>query len=123
MATLKEHETDVLVIGAGNAALVAAETAYDAGLKVTVLERAPKERRGGNSAFSGGLFRFAFKDFEHVKEIIKDSPGIDFKERERGALSHRYVLRRSHARHRRSRRPDTLGNAGDQIGGSRHLDG
>ena len=80
MATLKEHETDVLVIGAGNAALVSAETAYDAGLKVTVLERAPKERRGGNSAFSGGLFRFAFKDFEHVKEIIKDSPGIDFKD-------------------------------------------
>jgi tricarballylate dehydrogenase len=80
VATLKEHETDVLVSGAGNAALVAAETAYDAGLKVTVLERAPKERRGGNSAFSGGLFRFAFKDFEHVKEIIKDSPGIDFKD-------------------------------------------
>ena len=49
---LKELATDLLVIGAGNAALVAAETAYDAGLKVTVLERAPKQRRGGNSAFS-----------------------------------------------------------------------
>ena len=33
---LKELATDLLVIGAGNAALVAAETAYDAGLKVTV---------------------------------------------------------------------------------------
>lgn len=80
MATLNEVETDVLVIGAGNAALVAAEAAYDAGMKVIALERAPKQRRGGNSAFSGGLFRFAFKDFEHVKEIIKDTPGIDFKD-------------------------------------------
>jgi len=80
VATTREIETDVLVIGAGNAALVAAEAAYDSGVKVTVLERAPKERRGGNSAFSGGLFRFAYKDFEHVKEIIKDTPGIDFKD-------------------------------------------
>ena len=80
MATLKELETDVLIIGAGNAALVAAEAAYDAGLKVTALERAPKERRGGDSAFSGGLFRFAFKDFEHVKEIVKETPGVEFKD-------------------------------------------
>jgi tricarballylate dehydrogenase len=80
LANITETKTDVLVIGAGNAALVAAEAAYDAGLKVTTLERAPKERRGGNSAFSGGLFRFAFKDFEHVKEIVKETPGIEFKD-------------------------------------------
>jgi tricarballylate dehydrogenase len=80
VANLNEISTDVLVIGAGNAALVAAEAAYDAGMKVIALERAPKPRRGGNSAFSGGLFRFAFKDFEHVKEIIKDTPGIDMKD-------------------------------------------
>lgn len=78
MANLKEIETDVLIVGAGNAALVAAEAAYDAGLKVTTLERAPKERRGGNSHFSGGLFRFAFSDFEHVKEIVKETPGVEF---------------------------------------------
>jgi tricarballylate dehydrogenase len=80
VANLKELETDVLVIGAGNAALVAAEAAYDAGLKVTTLERAPKARRGGNSAFSGGLFRFAFSDFEHVKEIVQETPGVEFKD-------------------------------------------
>ena len=80
MANLKEIETEVLVVGAGNAALVAAEGACDAGMKVMALERAPKPRRGGNSAFSGGLFRFAFSDFEHVKEIIQDTPGIDMKD-------------------------------------------
>jgi tricarballylate dehydrogenase len=77
---MKELETDLLVIGAGNAALVAAEAAHDQGVNVTVLERAPRERRGGNSAFSGGLFRFAYKDFEQVKEILKDTPGIAFKD-------------------------------------------
>jgi tricarballylate dehydrogenase len=80
VANLNELTTDILVVGAGNAALVAAEAAYDAGVKVIALERAPKVRRGGNSAFSGGLFRFAFSDFENVKEIIKDSPGIDMKD-------------------------------------------
>ncbi len=80
METAREITTELLVIGAGNAALVAAEKAHDEGIKVTILERAPKERRGGNSAFSGGLFRFAYKDFEQVKEIIKDMPGIEFKD-------------------------------------------
>ncbi|MFQ5626071.1 MAG: FAD-dependent tricarballylate dehydrogenase TcuA [Methyloligellaceae bacterium] len=40
---------DVLVIGAGNAALCAAITARRAGAKVLVLESAPREFRGGNS--------------------------------------------------------------------------
>jgi len=80
VATLTELKTDLLVIGAGNAALVAAVAAQERGVKVTVLERAPKERRGGNSAFSGGLFRFAYEDFETVKEVLKETPGIDFKD-------------------------------------------
>ncbi|HJU60783.1 MAG TPA: FAD-dependent oxidoreductase, partial [Candidatus Binatia bacterium] len=70
MTTSKVLETDVIVIGAGNAASVAALAAHDLGAKVTLLERAPKERRGGNSAFSGGLFRFAFHDFEQLKGIV-----------------------------------------------------
>ncbi len=49
--------TDVVVVGAGNAALVAALTAHEAGARVIVLEAAPKEERGGNSRFSGGIFR------------------------------------------------------------------
>lgn len=40
---------DVLVIGGGNAALLAAITAAEKGVKVGLLESAPKEWRGGNS--------------------------------------------------------------------------
>jgi tricarballylate dehydrogenase len=42
-------ETDVLVVGGGNAALSAALSARDQGTKVLVIERAPKFYRGGNS--------------------------------------------------------------------------
>lgn len=40
---------DVVVIGGGNAALVAALTANDSGARVLVLERAPHHLRGGNT--------------------------------------------------------------------------
>ncbi|MFJ3799845.1 FAD-dependent tricarballylate dehydrogenase TcuA [Streptomyces sp. NPDC090088] len=43
------EQTDVLVIGGGNAALVSALTAADTGARVLLLERAPAAFRGGNS--------------------------------------------------------------------------
>ena len=53
-------EYDVIVVGAGNAALCAALAANEAGAKVLVLERAPREEYGGNSRFSSGSMRFAY---------------------------------------------------------------
>jgi tricarballylate dehydrogenase len=46
---------DVLVIGGGNAALSAALTAREAGASVLLLESAPRELRGGNSAHTRNL--------------------------------------------------------------------
>ncbi|WP_028312321.1 FAD-dependent tricarballylate dehydrogenase TcuA [Derxia gummosa] len=46
---------DVLVIGGGNAALCAALTAREAGASVLLLESAPRELRGGNSAHTRNL--------------------------------------------------------------------
>jgi tricarballylate dehydrogenase len=43
------QEWDVVVIGGGNAALVSALSAREAGARVLLLERAPLEFRGGNS--------------------------------------------------------------------------
>ena len=46
---------DVLVIGGGNAALCAALMAREAGANVVLLEAAPREWRGGNSAHTRNL--------------------------------------------------------------------
>ena len=48
-------DTDVLVIGGGNAALCAALMAREAGSRVLLLESAPRAWRGGNSAHTRNL--------------------------------------------------------------------
>jgi tricarballylate dehydrogenase len=63
---------DVIVVGAGNAALSAAVSARQAGAeKVLVLEKATEELRGGNTYYSGGLLRMAFSE---VAEILRLTP-------------------------------------------------
>ncbi|MBL4813014.1 MAG: FAD-dependent tricarballylate dehydrogenase TcuA [Rhodobacteraceae bacterium] len=61
---------DVIVVGAGNAALCAALSASENGAKVLVLERAPEDERGGNSYFTAGGFRFAHEGLEDVSQDI-----------------------------------------------------
>jgi tricarballylate dehydrogenase len=63
---------DVIVVGAGNAALCAALAAADEGARVVVLERAPVEERGGNSAFTGGAMRVAYRGIEDVLELVPE---------------------------------------------------
>jgi tricarballylate dehydrogenase len=63
---------DVIVIGAGNAALAAAVSARNEGAeRVLVLEKASEELRGGNTYYSGGLLRIAFNN---VEEILRLTP-------------------------------------------------
>src|SRR5204862_5478684 len=68
---------DVLVIGAGNAAANAALQARELGAGVAMLETAPKEARGGNSAFTGGAFRFAFRTVEDLIALAPDIRDLD----------------------------------------------
>ncbi|MEW5423538.1 FAD-dependent tricarballylate dehydrogenase TcuA [Amorphus sp. 3PC139-8] len=66
-------EYDVIVVGAGNAALCAALSASENGARVLVLERAPEEEKGGNSYFTAGGFRFAHEGLEDVvQDILTD---------------------------------------------------
>ncbi len=51
-----DKETDVLVVGTGFAGIASAITAHDAGAKVLILEKAPKELEGGNSKVSGNMW-------------------------------------------------------------------
>jgi tricarballylate dehydrogenase len=62
----------VVVIGGGNAGLCAALSAADAGAQVTLLERAPQPKRGGNTAFTAGAMRVAYKGVEDILALVPD---------------------------------------------------
>lgn len=63
-------EYDVIVAGAGNAALCAAMSARENGARVLILERAPESEKGGNSYFTAGGFRFVHDGLEDVATDI-----------------------------------------------------
>jgi len=67
-----ERSHDVVVVGGGNAAMCAALAAAEAGARTLVLEKAPEAWRGGNGFFTAGGFRFAFKSFDEIREIVGD---------------------------------------------------
>ena len=76
------QSADVVVVGGGNAALSAALAAIEQGADVLVLEKAPEYLRGGNSYFTGGLFRFAYDGLEDVVALLpemseEEKSGID----------------------------------------------
>ena len=82
-ADLSQQRLDVLVIGAGNAALCAAISAHEHGARVLMLEAAPFEERGGNSHFTGGAFRFAFRGIDDLTTVLpslaeEDLSDVDF---------------------------------------------
>lgn len=66
------NEWDVVVVGAGNAALCAAVAAAQEGSRVLVLERAPRGRHGGNSAFTAGAMRIAYSGAADIRSLIPD---------------------------------------------------
>jgi len=65
-------DTDVVVVGAGNAAMCAALAAREQGARVTILERAPKDERGGNTTFTAGAMRVAYRGLEDVLTLVPD---------------------------------------------------
>ena len=71
---MNDLTTDVLVVGAGNAAICAALSAREAGVSVTVVERAPRGERGGNSAYTAGAMRVAYDNVDDLRPLF---PEID----------------------------------------------
>src|SRR5260370_24167187 len=64
---------DVVVVGAGNAALCAAISAHEGGARVLILEKAPEDERGGNSLFTAGGFRFVHSGLDDLrKDVLVD---------------------------------------------------
>src|SRR3981081_2812503 len=82
-AELPSERPDVFVVGSGNAAFCAAISAHESGARVLMLEAAPFEERGGNSHFTGGAFRFAYRGVEDLITVLpslanEDLSNVDF---------------------------------------------
>ena len=61
---------DVVVVGAGNAALSAAIAAKENGAGVLILEKASEEEKGGNSYFTAGGFRFCHSGIDDAASDV-----------------------------------------------------
>jgi len=66
------EQCDVVVVGAGNAAMCAALAAREHGAEVVVLERAPEDEAGGNTRFTAGAIRFAYDGLEDLRALMPD---------------------------------------------------
>ena len=67
-----EPAYDVVVVGAGNAALCAALSAREHGASVVVLEKAPPSDQGGNCPYTGGGFRFVHEGIEDLRSLVPE---------------------------------------------------
>lgn len=67
-----EVRYDVVVVGAGNAAMCAALSAKEQGASVVVLEKAPPSAQGGNCPYTGGGFRFVHDGIQDIRNLLPD---------------------------------------------------
>ena len=67
---MTDPETDVVVVGAGNAAMCAALAAREQGAGVMVLEAAPRDESGGNSRYTAGAMRVVFAGAEDLVKVM-----------------------------------------------------
>ncbi len=78
---------DVVVVGGGGAGMSAAHSAREQGATVLVLERAPRDKRGGNTAFANGTFRMVYHGAEDIKAVVPDLTDAEIAASDFGAYS------------------------------------
>ncbi|MEK3953993.1 FAD-dependent tricarballylate dehydrogenase TcuA [Psychrobacillus sp. FSL K6-1464] len=69
---------DVVVVGAGNAAICAAIAAAEQGSEVIVLEISSEAEKGGNTTYTHGSMRFAYNNGEEVRALLPEMTDEEF---------------------------------------------
>ena len=67
---MTELGSDVVVVGAGNAAMCAALAAREQGASVVMLEAAPEAESGGNSRYTAGAMRVVFDGVTDLTRVM-----------------------------------------------------
>ena len=78
---------DIIVVGAGNAALCAALSAAENGAGVVVLERAPEDESGGNSRFTAGAMRCVYDGVDDLRALMPDLSDAEVSRTDFGAYT------------------------------------
>lgn len=61
---------DIIVVGHGISGLSTAIRAHEMGADPVILEKSPKDERGGHSRFAGATMRFPMEDTKEVQEVF-----------------------------------------------------
>src|SRR5678816_3816824 len=85
-------EVDVVEVGTGNAASCAALAASEGGAKVVMIDAAPYEARGGNTAYAGGNMRIAFDGVDDLLKVISGLTDEDIANTDFGTYSEEQFL-------------------------------
>ena len=84
----KDEFSELTVIGAGNAALCAALSAHERGIKqITVLECASENESGGNSRFTAGAMRTVYNSVDDLKRLMPDLSDTEIANSDFGSYS------------------------------------
>ena len=81
------EQVDVLIVGAGNAAMCAALSARESGVSVAILERAPLNESGGNSRFTAGAIRCVYDGVEDLRRLMPDLTDTEISNSDFGTYS------------------------------------
>lgn len=87
---MAKSEFDVVVVGAGVAGLSAALAATELGARTALIEYAPEEHRGGNTAYAAGSIRFAYNGMDDLLTILPDLTPDEIENTEFGSYTDGY---------------------------------